>query len=77
MTGAIGPLINVATASESPAIVKASESFSSKTRPSIHAASTMNAVNPTSIRAVCADPQTSNELPQMNAASGPPILHIR
>ena len=69
MTGAIGPLISVAM----PRAIAAGSNFS---RSIIQQPKTMNAVKLTSMRAVCADPHIISEVAQMNAASGPPILHI-
>ena len=39
-------------------------------------ANAISKVKLTSIRAVCADPHMTTDVPQINAATGPPIFHI-
>src|SRR5688572_27520777 len=41
-----------------------------------YAANANSAANATSIRAVCAEPHMSSDVPQTNAASGPPKRYI-
>src|SRR4051794_16571058 len=69
MTMAIGPLISVA-------IPIAIAAVTSESRRSIQTPMVMNRVKATSIRAVCAETQTSIDVAQTNAAIAPPIRPI-